>query len=102
MTCLALRIIEFPAASLGNADLRRVPHETLEELETSTFYGPSLTLDTGVSLAERRRIQGIDGTLVGDARDPGHRVCLAVVKDKHEYTLGTLRFHLRNKGLRPA
>jgi hypothetical protein len=98
MTCLALRTIEFPTASLGDADLRRVPHEPLEELEVSTFYGPSLTPDTGVSLTERRKIQGIDGTCVGDARELRHSVCLAVVKYKQEYALSTFSFDLRNTG----
>lgn len=97
MTCLALRIIEFSAASLGDADLRRVPQEPLEELEVSSFDGPSLPLNNGVSLAERRIIQGIDGTLVRDARELCHSVCLAMAKDKQEYAPSTFEFDPRNK-----
>jgi hypothetical protein len=98
MTGLALRIIEFPAASLGDADFQRVPRKPLEELEVTTFYRPSLTIDTGVSLAERRQIPGIDGTLVVDAPELCHRVCLAVTKDKQQYAPSTFEFDLRNKG----
>jgi hypothetical protein len=97
MTCLAFRISEFPAASLGDADLRRVPHEPLEELEVSAFDGPSLTLNTGISLAERRKIPGIDRTVVRDARELCHWVYLAVAKDKSQYAFGTFGFDLRNK-----